>query len=215
MPKKSAIQKGMHFGRLVALYPRRLDGRTQWQCLCVCGEKKWIDYGSLVSGATKSCGCIRKETTVGRNKERATHGRTGTRVFNIWHTMKTRCSRNCNNDNYRRYREQGIIVCDRWATSFVNFLEDMGEPPTNKHTIERIDNTGNYEPGNCRWATMKEQNMNKSNNAMITINGETKNVTQWAEHLGVSRNRIYKRLYAGMPPEAILAKDERVRGRRK
>lgn len=110
----------------------------------------------------------------------------------VWYTMKARCF-NPNNRKYYRYGGRGITVCPRWL-SFDNFIADMGRRPSSRHTIERISNDGNYEPTNCRWATMKEQGQNTSIVKFITFHGETRTVTEWAEHVGVSQGSMSRRL---------------------
>jgi hypothetical protein len=105
---------------------------------------------------------------------------------------------------YKRYGGRGIRVCSRWLV-YENFLADMGRRPKGK-TIDRIDNDGNYEPKNVRWASMREQNLNKSDATKITVDGVTKSVTEWAEHVGLQRKTIYQRLRKGWAHDkAVLA----------
>lgn len=118
--------------------------------------------------------------------------------YHTWAGMKVRVR------EYPTYIAKGIKVCDRWLESFDNFFKDMGKAPSRKHTLDRIDNNGNYCPENCRWATTKEQNNNYSQNRVIEFNGKTMNVTQWAEFLGISRHRIYQRLNKGWSVEKAL-----------
>lgn len=116
--------------------------------------------------------------------------------------MKARCL-NANLPNYHRYGGRGISVCGRWLVSFENFIADMGEKPDGM-SIDRIDNDGHYEPGNCRWATPKQQDRNKSTNAVLTHNGESRCVTEWAEVLNVSARALKHRMDRGWPVERIL-----------
>lgn len=122
-----------------------------WQCRCECGTERPVLGTNLTAGTSKSCGCV----PAGR-----THGMSKTRTFKVWLRMRARCNYPCAS-KYADYGGRGIKVCDRWNTSFVNFLEDMGHPPTAKHTIDRTDPDGNYEPGNCTWATWQEQQQNQ------------------------------------------------------
>ena len=125
------------------------------------------------------------------------HGKRHTKAYSIWCAMKTRCN-NPNASNYHDYGGRGISVCDRW-NDFAAFYEDMGDAE-NGMTLERIDTNGNYEPDNCRWATMKEQGSNKRNNVLITANGKTQNVMQWAEETGIDHSTIRRRLRLGWNP---------------
>jgi hypothetical protein len=107
--------------------------------------------------------------------------------------------------NYSDYGGRGIQVCERWRTSFMAFLADMGERPSTEHSLDRIDNDGNYEPGNCRWATKQIQARNRRCNRVISLNGEARTVAEWSELLGVSPRTIYSRLNKGQPIERALS----------
>lgn len=155
----------MRFGSLVVLadLPPRFQPSGQRkrvvQCLCNCGKLTVVSATHLQSGHTKSCGCEKGDC--GR---KPTHGHwvdnKPTTEWLSWRAMKNRCY-NKNHKDFQNWGARGIIVCDRWLSSFENFIEDMGMKPTPKHSIDRIDNDGNYEPGNCRWATAKEQRANQ------------------------------------------------------
>lgn len=125
-----------------------------------------------------------------------THGKTESAEYNSWMNMRGRC-KNPNNDKYKWYGAIGIKVCDRWTNSFENFLADMGEKTTPKHSLDRINVHGNYEPTNCRWATQKEQCNNKRSNMFITANGITKTLYQWSEFTGIKWQTIRKRIKMG------------------
>ncbi len=134
-----------------------------WTCRCSCGVERDIVAGTLKSGASRSCGCLRVDSTTAMN---TTHGKTGTAEYRIWKGMHGRCE-TPTNSKFRYYGGRGIRVCERWA-SFEAFLADMGPRPSIKHSIDRFpNNDGNYEPGNCRWATATEQANNKRNSKSV------------------------------------------------
>jgi hypothetical protein len=120
------------------------------------------------------------------------HGRKWAPEYVSWCNMKQRCFDE-NSTFYRDYGGRGITVCDRWL-DFVNFFADMGNRPSTKHTIERINNDGNYEPSNCRWATRKEQANNRRSRRILELNGERKSLTEWATQLGIDKRRLHYRL---------------------
>lgn len=129
-------------------------------------------------------------------KLRGTHGDTSSAEFRSWQGMKQRCY-NQNHHKYHYYGAKGIRVCDRWL-QFENFLEDMGRKPSSKHSIDRIDNDGDYEPDNCRWADYKTQNTNRSITAFLTHNGITLSKSAWARKKGMSKGCLDRRLRQGM-----------------
>lgn len=139
-------------------------------------------------------------------KEREHHGHaTGgtSRTYNSWRMMCNRCH-NPNATDYQHYGARGIVVCDRWRYSFQNFLDDMGERPSNL-TIDRYpNNNGNYEPSNCRWATDSQQRRRRRNSRLVTFNGETKPLYDWCDQYGVNPCAVQQRLRMGWPPEAAF-----------
>jgi hypothetical protein len=131
-----------------------------------------------------------------------------TREYHTWQAMKDRCL-NPNNSGFQGYGGRGIIVCERWRQSFENFLSDMGSCPVGL-TLERKNNNGNYEPGNCKWATRKEQSSNTRWNRQITFNGQTKTLSQWSRLLGISCEGLYLRLKRGWTVERALCSKPRM-----
>lgn len=133
------------------------------------------------------------------------HGYVRTKVYRTWHGMKARCY-NQNNQKYPDYGGRGIKVVKRWREKFENFLEDMGEPPSKNHSIDRINNNGNYCKSNCRWATIEQQANNKRNNRIITYNGKTQTLPRWARETGIDRRTIMKRIGYGWSLDKVFTK---------
>ena len=126
-----------------------------------------------------------------------------TREYKIRHDMIQRCT-NPKDTGYHRYGGRGITVCDRWLASFQNFLDDMGECPSDKHTIDRIDNDGPYSPDNCRWATRIEQMNNTRTNHMLTYGDETMSIADWSRRTGIKQVVIHRRVRDGLPMDLVL-----------
>lgn len=200
---------GQRFGRLVALEPsERRDARrsTWWICKCDCGNTKEVRTTCLTKGFTKSCGCLRREKGVEHGRQMMTkHGWYGTRVYHIWRSIVDRCE-NPNCPQYRNYGGRGISMCREWRELPQAFCEwAMNNGYTDDLTIDRIDVNGNYEPSNCRWITIDEQQVNKRNNVLITYKDKTQCVAEWARELGVNQFNLYNRIYAGWTnPQEIL-----------
>lgn len=168
-----------------------------WVCQCECGKIVEAGNQGLAYGDRKSCGCMRRENAVAMGKSKRKHGMKGSREYSIWNGIKDR-TLNENGQYWDRYGGRGIKVCQRWTESFDAFYADMGPSPGIGYSIDRINNDGDYEPSNCRWATRKEQCRNRRNNAMITIDGVTKPKVEWVELSGISPNTIAYRVKRGM-----------------
>jgi hypothetical protein len=174
---------GQRFGRLtvVSLFAR---APTRWTCRCECGVTTHPRQESLRSGHTKSCGCARGLTT---------HGMTEHELYRTWAHIKERCFCPTSVD-FPRYGGRGISMCSRWRGSIVAFVDDMGARPSPKHSIDRIDNDGDYEPGNCRWSTATEQARNRRSSHMLSHNGRTMTITEWELEMGLPRRVICGRI---------------------
>lgn len=182
----------------------------RWACRCDCGSKVMVRTENLRNGDTKSCGCYVLDVL----RDRAlTHGETRnrrpTREYNIWVLMLGRC-RNPNNPRYARYGGRGIVVCPRWL-NFENFIADMGRSPSPQHSIDRIDNDGNYEPTNCRWATLSEQAQNRGDAWWIEFGGERMKARDWARRLGVAYGTLESRRRRGLSGADLLSSRQRAR----
>lgn len=202
--------KGQRFGRLTVLERDCLTNKRNayWICICECGNYSSVASGSLKNGTTKSCGCLNKEPTV---KPCYRHGQHRSRLYGVWHGMKSRCY-NPNLKYYKHYGGRGITVCEEWRNDFSTFYDwamangydenaERGEC-----TLDRINVNGNYEPSNCRWASVVEQANNRRGNRMVAAFGETKTMAQWARDAGISYNTFAQRIEDGWSPEEALTK---------
>lgn len=147
---------GFKFNKLTVTSFSHIDKRAYWNCICECGNEKIVRGAHLKSGYTKSCGCLMKNINI-------KHGLYNTPENKCWRGIKERCF-NSKNPAFKNYGGRGITMCEKWVNSFEEFLKDMGKRPSSKYSIDRINNNGNYEPSNCKWSTVLEQNNNKRNN---------------------------------------------------
>ena len=200
---------GQKFGRLTVVERREnyIDPkgkqRSKWRCECECGNIVDVVGSVLKNGHTKSCGCLRKETSVAVNR---THGMIDTPIYKEWENMKARCYIK-SSSRYHRYGARGITVCDRWRNSFEAFYEDVSKLPhfgECGYTINRIDNDGNYEPNNVEWADKITQANNTSTNHYVTYKGKTQTIAQWAREFHIGSATLLYRLKAGWNIERAL-----------
>ena len=185
---------GKKFGKLEVIGVHDTGSRkTYYVCQCDCGNIKVVRADALISGATKSCGCIKKEQDKINLTANHKHKMSGTRIYETWQDMKRRCY-NKQNARYDRYGGRGITVCDEWLNNFQSFYDwAISNGYSDDLTIDRIDNDGNYEPSNCRWSTAKEQCNNRGSNININIGNATKSLMCWCEIFNVDYKKVYAR----------------------
>lgn len=200
-----------------------LKGQAAWRCLCECGKQTVVRGAALRSGETQSCGghrpksiptycidcsapitryarrCLKCDDKIPRSRP-VVHGHAKRKAklpeYDIWVQIKDRCY-NENNHAYKNYGGRGIAMCEEWRNNFQAFYVSIGPRPTPKHTLDRLNNEGNYEPGNVKWATRIEQARNTRKNVNLTIDGITRCVADWATVTGTSPQTIYTRRKAG------------------
>lgn len=196
---------GQRFGRLTVIKRDENDkrGNVQWLCECDCGKSAIVRGYQLTVGKTKSCGCLK-----GTHKS---HHKSNLRIWYIWQNMKQRCSKE-SHISYKHYGARGILVCDEWKNDFMNFYNwAMANGYKDNLTIDRIDVNGNYEPNNCRWVNMKTQQRNRTNNHLVTLNGETKCMLEWCEIYHLQYNTVLRRLKNGWDIVTAITKPSRVK----
>lgn len=183
---------GMKFGLLTAIKScgKTKAGQYIWLCQCQCGNHSRVIGSNLIRGNTRACGCVRIESARVKN---LTHNMAKTRIWNIWTGVRKRCyNKNCK--SYKHYGGRGIKMSDSWLESFENFYADMKDGYADHLTLDRKNPDGNYEKNNCRWATSKQQNNNRRNNARIVIDGESKTIAEWADMVGIRQSTISARM---------------------
>ncbi len=197
------------FGRLTIIdsapsyQPRN---KTRWKVRCDCGVVKIVHQSALRQGVAMSCGCLNREKILATVTK---HRKCGTPEYTVWQGMIQRCHYPSHR-GYSNYGARGIRVCEEWRHSFVQFLADMGERPSPKHQIDRIDGTGNYTPDNCRWILQKDQFHNQRSNHNLTIDGRTQNLADWCREYSIPRARAYSRLKYGWNPKDALTEPPRI-----
>lgn len=206
--KKPCELDGKRFGKLTAvkrvsdkIYP---SGRHDivYQCLCDCGQYTDVLAVHLNSGHTRSCGCLRAETT---SKNMTTHGQSSTRLFTIWKNMKSRCT-NPNNPCFNQYGGRGITVCDAWIEDFAVFYDwSIKHGYNDDLSIDRVNVNGDYDPDNCRWVSQKTQCNNTRRNIMIEHDGELRTAKQWSDELGIKYGTLISRIRRGWDVDRALS----------
>ena len=195
--KRVEVKEGERYGRLTIIREVEPAGSShkrvrRFLCRCDCGNEIICRLPNLKSGTTKSCGCYRKFVSSNR---RDCHHLKNTRIYRIWCGMKRRCY-NKHNEHFDRYGGRGIIVCDEWKTDFMNFYDwAMSNGYDDKLSIDRINNEGNYEPSNCRWANQKQQIVNSTAAIKCSLGGNIVSLSDIADILGVSFKRIRRIVY--------------------
>jgi hypothetical protein len=203
---------GKRFGRLTVIAEGEKHHRKcTWVCQCDCGNiTAPIDGHNLRRGATKSCGCLKLEKLIERS---TSHGKSHSWIYRVYAGMKNRCY-NPQDKHFCRWGGRGITVCDEWKNSFQAFYDYVSQLPhfgEKGYSLDRINNDGNYEPGNVRWATNETQCNNRSNQIFLEINGVTKTIAQWAKESGVPYRTIHQRHIMGVTGDAlIIKKTERI-----
>lgn len=192
IPSKTMI--GKTFNRLTVIRTVKRGACTLVECQCLCGEIVIAEPKRVRIGRIKSCGCYSREKV----SERFTkHGLSTNYIYRVWQSMISRCTKP-KFSYYHLYGGRGITVCERWR-KFENFVADMGMRPSSEHSLDRIDNDGNYEPSNCRWATRLQQNNNKRSNHFVTCDGVKKTLIEWSRQTGVPPEKIARRIKNGWP----------------
>jgi hypothetical protein len=203
--------EGLQFARWTVIERGENDseGRVRWICKCVCGNTGLVLGKLLRNSHSRSCGCLLKDwlsatyTTHGHSKGAKGHTKRSSE-YNIWADIKQRC-RNKDDKGYPNYGGRGIKMCDEWYNSFELFLKDVGVRPSPEHSLDRINNDGDYEPSNCRWATRDVQSRNKRTNIWVEHNGQRMIITDWAIYFGISIRKFNNGIKKGKTHEEVVA----------
>lgn len=198
-PPRTPIKPGTKFGTATYVTDVESTGRRRSLFICQCGNEFVSAAHKVIAGDVKGCGCLKGLNLIGRapTYKHGFAGKNGQRSseYSIWNMMRSRCH-NPNNKAFPRYGGRGIKVCERWK-SFENFIADVGARPSKAHSLDRINNDGDYEPSNVRWALPEQQAANRSDNRWIEHNGKTLPLFLWAKESGVAASVIHKRLKRG------------------
>lgn len=193
---------GIKFGRLLVLeYSGSIKGRPHWLCKCDCGKYVVKPSALIMYGNSKSCGCLKRD-------KMTKHGMAESRIYRLWKNMMQRTN-NKNSASYCLYGARGISVCEEWKdpSKFIEWALSNGYNPNaekGRCMLDRIDNNKGYNPWNCRWVAASDQQRNRRNNRLLTMNGETMCITDWAKRLGCNTTILYNRIKYGWPIERIL-----------
>lgn len=183
---------GRVYGRLTVLCREgNLYGKVGWKCKCECGNELIVAGADLKGRNKASCGCLKRDIARLKN---FSHGMTETAEYRAWCKAKSRCTVE-SDPSYKNYGQRGIMMCPQWLNSFENFFADMGPKPDGNYSIERLNVNGDYEPGNCVWATQLEQSRNKRNTVRVIHEGESVSLHALADRLRVPYMRLYKRIF--------------------
>jgi hypothetical protein len=204
---------GREFNRLTVLgyAGKNKHNNNLWNCRCKCRNEIIVESHSLICGNTKSCGCLQKEkATITLLNMSMTHGLSRdknhqkTRLYRIWAGIRTRCL-NSNDKTFKNYGQRGICICNEWKNNFKVFHDwAIANGYSDNLTIERINNDGDYEPSNCKWADDIEQANNKRTSRIITFNGMAKTLSQWAKYYNINYNMLFERLKRGWTFEKAI-----------
>lgn len=204
MTLRRDIAIGTKFNRLIVLsIPVIHKGHRMYICQCDCDKIVIVRGSALLTKNTLSCGCLNNELVADLGINTKTHGYTGTPEYWAYKHMIDRCY-NIKTSNYKNYGGRGIVVCERWLQSFDNFIADMGDKPTKKHSLDRVNNDGNYRPGNCRWALLDVQAANKTYTVRLRVNGEEIHQSGLARKLGITPNAIEYHRKKGLTGDQIF-----------
>jgi hypothetical protein len=191
----------------VVSYAGKRKNNLLWNCRCMCGVEKVVQGTNITSGKSAGCGCVQYAKLTERNTK---HGLSDHPLYGVWSSVKQRCNP-AFKDKFEGWAGRGIKICDRWANSFEHFLVDMGERPSADHQIERKDNDGDYEPGNCIWATRTEQMRNMRRNRIVTFNGREMTLTEAIKECGIPGGTVHGRLRIGWDVDRALTTPHRQR----
>lgn len=195
---------GLRCGKLVALERAGVNRRgcSLWSWRCDCGAITTTELSATLSGHTRSCGCSQRAVA---SAQARTHGQSRHPLYRTWHAMLVRCHGTPEEEKWMYYGGRGISVCQRWRDSFAAFLEDMGPRPCGA-TLDRIDNDGNYEPGNCRWASLTVQSNNRRNTRLYTVGTVTLPCGEWSRVTGLSGGVLHARFRSRLDPRAVITR---------
>jgi hypothetical protein len=204
------VKIGDVFGRLVVIGKDKLIrykcGKKQsWLCKCECGKSVVVMQANLITCHSRSCGCLRSESA---SKQFTTHGECKkTPEYSLWLGINARCHKK-NNSGYEKYGGRGVSVYEPWQKSYEEFLayllRTIGRRPSSKHSIDRIDNSKSYVPGNIRWATIAEQARNRSDNVWIEFDGRKMILQDWAKEVGLTADALAHRIKRGYEIRDVL-----------